>query len=591
VHGAFDPSGPERPQCVPLSGACDCGPWVEEAERTRPCRHDSADGTCWGAQTCDPTAGGWSDCSAARPAPEVCNDVDDDCDGLVDDVPLRGTACTNDGAAGACPGVLDCAGDGPELVCVGPQPRPERCNGVDDDCDGQTDEDFPGLLEVCRVGRGACERVGVVRCTAEGGDADCDVVPGASVAETCNGQDDDCDGQTDEDLAAPACALDEGVCAEATRVCGGVLGWLPCDGARYGVDYEPVETRCDGFDNDCDGATDEVDADGDGVRATACGGDDCDDSDPRAYPGAAEAYDLLDNDCDGEVDEGLVPAGTVIVSELLAAPAAVGAAEGEWLELYNAWHLPVNVAGWAVAIGDAAPQRIGTAGALVLPPQSAAVLCRVMDPAANGGVVCDGTFTGAPLGDVAGTVRLLHAGAPIDSVSWTGVAPFPRPVGRALVLDPNAFSAEANDRGGNWCAARDEDLLPGGDRGTPGEVNPPCSGAPRVDVVTPGDGMDVGGFPIVVGGAGFTGATDVRLGGSPCVEWEVRSDTEIHCTTAPHLAGDVDVTVRKGGAEGTLAGGYRYTGEYTPLITRTCRSTPRSARPARSCSARSAGPV
>ena len=77
----------------------------------------------------------------------------------------------------------------------------------------------------------------------------------------------------------------------------------------------------------------------------------------------------------------------------------------------------------------------------------------------------------------------------------------------------------------------------------------------------------MGGFPVVITGSGFRGATDVRLGAASCVDWVVQSDTEIHGTTAPQLAGDVDVVVEKGVDEAVLAGGYRYTGVYTPLIT------------------------
>ena len=84
-------------------------------------------------------------------------------------------------------------------------------------------------------------------------------------AEQCNGVDDDCDGATDEDLEPPSADLHEGVCVGARRRCDGAAGWIEPD---YGAieAYEPTELSCDGLDNDCDGLADEgFDADGDGV--------------------------------------------------------------------------------------------------------------------------------------------------------------------------------------------------------------------------------------------------------------------------------------------------------------------------------------
>ncbi|MBM4318771.1 MAG: hypothetical protein FJ125_02165 [Deltaproteobacteria bacterium] len=77
--------------------------------------------------------------------------------------------------------------------------------------------------------------------------------------EQCNGLDDDCDGSVDEELAAPPCALQQGVCAGATQRCGGATGWLACTPESYGPRWVANETFlfCDGLDNDCDGQFDE----------------------------------------------------------------------------------------------------------------------------------------------------------------------------------------------------------------------------------------------------------------------------------------------------------------------------------------------
>ncbi len=92
----------------------------------------------------------------------------------------------------------------------------------------------------------------------------------APIAETCDGTDEDCDGMTDETVTRPACALTDGVCSGARQTCGGAAGFVACTAASYGANYQAVETRCDGRDNDCDGVTDEGCACIDGTTQ-ACG--------------------------------------------------------------------------------------------------------------------------------------------------------------------------------------------------------------------------------------------------------------------------------------------------------------------------------
>jgi hypothetical protein len=101
---------------------------------TRSCANDCGAGT----EAC--LDGTWMGCTAPAPAPEACNDRDDDCDGDTDEDLER--TCTDTFG----PGTETCeAGDWTE--CVGSGPPPETCNGVDDDADGDIDEDLAVHLE------------------------------------------------------------------------------------------------------------------------------------------------------------------------------------------------------------------------------------------------------------------------------------------------------------------------------------------------------------------------------------------------------------------------------------------------------------
>ncbi len=230
---------------------------------------------------------------------EVCNGVDDDCNGVVDD------GFDRDGD-----GWTSCGGDCNDRDLVVYPGAPEICDGIDNDCDPETpdgaDEDWFGDpcdgddTDLCDEGVFDCV-FGEMFCTDETGD---DV-------EVCDGIDNDCNGEID-DGDGSVWHLDrdgDGFGAE------GGEEWSGCEPPPGYVaeagdcdDFDPLihpgaEERCNGLDDDCDGELppDELDGDDDGL--SACEGD-CDDSDPAVAHGIPEACDGIDNDCDGEIDEG-----------------------------------------------------------------------------------------------------------------------------------------------------------------------------------------------------------------------------------------------------------------------------------------------
>ncbi|MFH1726041.1 MAG: LamG-like jellyroll fold domain-containing protein [Elusimicrobiota bacterium] len=213
-----------------------------------------------------------------------------------DDVFLVASSCVDldgDGHKGTP------AGCGPDCDDLDPGVSPGAgdadCDGLDQDCDGTADDDYVAAPTSCGVG--ACASTGESACV-NGQETDT-CAENAPRPETCDGLDNDCDGTADDGGDA---LCTDGLWCTGTETCAGVSG---CQPGMPPVCADALSCTVDSCDEDADAcAYTPIDEDGDGSDICDGPGQDCDDGNPDAYPGAEERCNGFDDDCDGQTDEG-----------------------------------------------------------------------------------------------------------------------------------------------------------------------------------------------------------------------------------------------------------------------------------------------
>ena len=343
--------------------------------------------------------------------PETCNGLDDDCDGAVDeDDPGGGGACMA-AAFGECKAGTEKCENG-AIKCKPGTPMPEVCDGLDNNCDGNTDEGNPGGgLQCMTPFFGICAS-GVTQCMgAQGVTCMPSVTPGL-LPEACNGLDDDCDGQVDEGIAQVGMNCNApgfvGICQFGTYSCPSSPPFqLQCDHPNPGT----IQETCNGQDDDCNGTIDDpgllnnlpCNTAFPGVcmpGKTLCSGGSTQ-CIANVMPGSqAELCNNSDDNCNGQTDEmNPNPACTTQnpnASNVQAWACSAGACQ---ITTCNGGYADINQAqgDGCECVTDAYANSCGVAGTVSVPKGGTVTMTGKIETAAGGDFLTF-NFTVAPVG-------------------------------------------------------------------------------------------------------------------------------------------------------------------------------------------------
>ena len=501
---------------------------------------------------------------------EVCDSLDNNCDGTVDedtatDAPTWYDDTDSDGYGDAgSPNVAcsmptgtvsndeDCD-DGDLTIYPGAN---EFCDTVDNDCDGSIDEadavdagtwyedyDTDGYGDAASTDIACNQPSGFVSDATDCDDAEILINPAAT--EVCDGADNNCDGTVDEDTASDASTWyadtdtdGYGDPASTDTACSQPSGYVAnsgdCDPADININPAASEI-CDSVDNDCDGLVDDddpgltgslstfyADTDLDGYgdatsTADACAepsgyvtdDTDCDDGDITSYPGATDIpQDGIDQDCDGS--DAPYAVTDLAVGDLIITEIMQNPALV--VDTLGEYFEIYNNTGGEVDLDgmyvyDLGSDHFTVSGELLVSADSYAVFCIDSTTASNGGLTCDYDYSGFTLGNSDDEVYLA------ESSSKATVFDNVDYDGGPNFPDPIGYSMNLDP---NYLDATSNDdganwceassTYGDGDYGTPGSANDECA----VATSTYGDGYSASG-EIGTHGVGYLLGEQVTL--------------------------------------------------------------------------------